>query len=387
MLKIKEKINDSVDTKKINEVLTFGSRILKITYFLAIIICIYAFTLVLKEWKLVQILLSILRIVAPLFIGLLVAWLCDPFVKYLQKKGVRRFLGTAITYVIMLLFVYLVLASLIPLLSEQINEFAKTIPSVFDSIKTWINGAFDKLDRIENLDAIGMKVGLFKRIEQFGISLTQSLPEFTVNLVKTLFSGLGTIIIGLIIGFYLLLSFDNVSENLITLLPKRYRNDARELSNQVNTLLRRFVKGSVLDSLVVFIISSIGLAIVGLKSPILFGLFCGITNVIPYAGPYIGGVPAVIVGFSQSPAIGILSIVVLVVIQLLEGNFLQPIIMSRSTRIHPVTVMVGLLVFGYFFGILGMVISTPIIAVLKIIFNFIDEKYNLFHFNDEFVEE
>lgn len=124
---------------------------------------------------------------------------------------------------------------------------------------------------------------------------------------------------------------------------------------------------------------AIGFSITGLKAPLLFALFCGITNIIPYAGPYIGGVPAVIVGFSQSPIIGIIVLVIIVVVQFLEGNLLQPLIMSKTTKLHPVTIMLGLLVFGYFFGIIGMVISTPIIAALKSIFMFFNDKYEFFN--------
>ena len=117
--------------------------------------------------------------------------------------------------------------------------------------------------------------------------------------------------------------------------------------------------------------------IVGLRAPLLFGLFCGITNVIPYAGPYIGGAPAVIVGFSRGPVVGVLTLISIIIIQFLEGNFLQPVIMSKTTKLHPVTIIVGLLIFGHFFGIVGMVISTPLIAVLKSITVFFLEKFNI----------
>jgi len=137
------------------------------------------------------------------------------------------------------------------------------------------------------------------------------------------------------------------------------------------------VQGAVIDCSAIFILTSIGLWLVVLKAPALFGFFCGLTNIIPYAGPYIGGAPAVIVGFTQSPTIGILSLVVIALIQFLEGNFLQPFIMSKTTKLHPVTIMLGLLVFGYFFGMLGMIISTPAIAVGKTIFQFFDKKYGI----------
>ena len=133
----------------------------------------------------------------------------------------------------------------------------------------------------------------------------------------------------------------------------------------------------------VFVISSICFAIAGLKAPLLFGLFCGITNVIPYAGPYIGGAPAVIVALSQSPKIGIVVLISIIVIQTLEGNLIQPLIMSKSARLHPVTVIIGLLVFGHFFGIIGMAISTPVIGACKALFLFFDEKYNILNYEKQ----
>ena len=173
------------------------------------------------------------------------------------------------------------------------------------------------------------------------------------------------------------MSFDNVNETIITLLPKKIQRNTNEIIYEVNGSLRRFVLGAALDSLLIFIVSSIGFALVGLKAPFLFALFCALTNIIPYAGPYIGGIPAVIVGFSQGGAVGILTLLIIVIVQFLEGNFIQPLVMSKTTKLHPVTIMIGLLVFGHFWGIIGMFVSTPIIASLKAIFTYFDDKYNL----------
>ena len=92
-------------------------------------------------------------------------------------------------------------------------------------------------------------------------------------------------------------------------------------------------------------------------------------------------------GLSQGSSVGLLTLLVIVVVQTIEGNFLQPIIMSKTTKLHPVTIMLGLLLFGYFFGIIGMFISTPIIGVIKSIFMFFEEKYHFFSHKNEIVEE
>lgn len=366
-----------INKKSLNEVIDISKNILKITYLLLIALAIYIIIIVFKELNVKSTLLVICNILTPLFIGLIIAWLFNPFVKKLQKKGIRRGLGATIVYIIFLAVIVVIIGSIIPVLIEQINDFSKTLPSVFESVKSWITNLFDNLNNFEGFDVTAIKDEIFKQIETIGLNLTSSLPEVLINFVKALFSGFGTFIVGLIIGFYLLISFDNANEIFVTLLPKKIQNDCRDLLNEVNTSLRRFIRGATYDCGLVFLVTTIGFMLVGLRGAALFGLFCGITNVIPYAGPYIGGIPAVIVGFSQGPIIGLLTLAVIVVVQFLEGNLLQPVIMSKTTKLHPVTIILGLLLFGHFFGIIGMLLSTPIIAAIKTIVAFFIERFEL----------
>ena len=367
---------DKINYRNLNEVLSLSKNLLKIAYFLVILFGIYGIIILLKELKIVNFLLIVLKLLAPLFIGIFVAWLFDPAVKWLSHKGMRRGLGASLVYVVFLGILFLVCYSIVPVLSEQINDFIRLIPSVFSSIKEWATDFFVKLNQIKNFDAMALQQNFFNQIENIVHNLTISIPAMIVKYVTSFFSSIITIAIGLIIGFYLLVSFDNATDSIITILPKKMHKDARNLANEVNTSLRRFIIGALIDSFLVFVVTSAGFVLVGLKAPLLFGLFCGLTNVIPYAGPYIGGAPAVIVGFSQSPIIGILTLVVICVIQFLEGNFLQPVIMSKTVKLHPVTVISGLLIFGHFWGVLGMIVSTPLIASAKAIIKFFDEKYN-----------
>lgn len=380
----RKKIDDKeIDHKKLNELISLSRNVVKILYILLIVVGVYAVIMLTKEIRIFKFILVILKVISPLFIGFIIAWLFAPLVKWLQKKGIRRSIGTTITYVILLGFIALVMGGLIPLLSEQLNEFIKVIPNIIDNSRDVIDKFADKLSVIDGLDVSAFKRELFDKIVVFSTNLTSELPSMLVIFVRKFFSGMGSIIVGLVIGFYLLLSFNNVNDTLITLFPKKIQRNTKEIVYEVNSSLRRFVVGALLDALLIFIVSSIGFGIVGLKAPFLFALFCALTNIIPYAGPYIGGIPAVIVGFSQSPTVGILTLVIIVVVQFLEGNFIQPMVMSKTTKLHPVTIMIGLLVFGHFWGILGMFVSTPIIASCKAIFTYFDDKYNLIKFNDE----
>ena len=384
---MKNKNNKEINIGSLNNVIEISEKILKIAFIFILVVGTYALTILFKEWNVFGFIFSVLKVLSPLFIGILVAWLLDPVVKWLKKKGVRRSLGSTVSYIVLLGSVILIFYAMIPVLRDQLTDFAQMVPGVIDSIKEWINGIFNNLNEIEGFDALAVKDSIFEKIELFGTKLTEALPNKIFNIIKTLFSGLGNFVIGLIIGFYFLLGFENIDDTLITVLPKKYQKESKKLLDDVNQAFRDFVSGSLVDCVFVFVITSIGLWAIGLKAPLLFGLFCGITNIIPYVGPYIGGIPAVIVGLSQSPLIGILTLVINVVIQFLEGNFLKPIIMSKSTKLHPVTIMVGLLVFGHFWGIIGMVVSTPIISAAKTIFNHFNEKYDIITFVDESVEK
>ncbi len=370
------KKNDELNIEKINDSVNLLNKILRIMFVLIIIVGIYLGIKLIQELKIKDIIIDILKIIAPVFIGLFVAWLFDPLVKKMQRKGIKRGIGAIIIYIVFISLLVILIAAIIPILTEQINDFVKTIPSIFSIITDWLKDITKGIN-IEGIDINNFTNEVTNKLGSFATNLAQSLPNLTVNFLKSFFSGIITFVVGLIIGFYFLIGFDNAGELIITLFPKYIQKDTRELTNEVNNSFRKFVEGALLDATFVFIITSIAFAIIGLKAPLLFGLFCGITNVIPYAGPYIGGIPAVIVGFSQGPLIGILTLLAVVVIQFLEGNFLQPVIMSKTTKLHPVTIITGLLIFGHFFGIIGMVVSTPIIAAIKSIFMFFNEKYEI----------
>lgn len=380
----KRKVNiEDIDKKKLNDLIFLSRNVLKILYVLLIVLGIYAVVRLTKEVRVLEFLFTVLKIIAPLFIGFGVAWLFDPFVKWLQKKGLRRSLGTAVTYVLLIGLIAFIIGGIIPLLSEQLNEFIKTIPSILDNSKIWIDGFIGRLSVIDGLDVDSIEKEALDRIVMIGTNITSDLPSLFVTFVRNMVSGMGTIIVGLVIGFYLLMSFDSINDTLITLFPKRIQRNTNELIYEVNTSLRKFVLGALVDSSLIFIVSSIGFCLIGLKAPFLFALFCALTNIIPYAGPYIGGAPAVIVGFSQGPTVGIFTLMIIIIVQFLEGNFIQPVVMSKTTKLHPVTIMIGLLIFGHFWGIIGMFVSTPIIASLKAIFTYFDDRYNLLKFNEE----
>lgn len=369
-----------LDVKGLNIIIKLCKNMLKIVYVVAIILGIYGVIRLGKELGIFKTVLTILKVISPLFIGIIIAWLFSPLVNFLRKKKVKKGLAVAIVYVVIITAIVLLLGAIIPTLYRQIQDFAAVIPSIFDKIQNWMNAVFKSLNGINGINVKEVQANLYTQLESMGTNLTSNLPGMVISGVSAVFSGLGNIVVGLIIGFFLLMSFDN-TESIIGFLPKKIKKTTSEVLKEIDGALRTFITGSLLDCTFIFIVTSIGLYFTGLKAPLLFGLFCGITNVIPYAGPYIGGIPAVVVGFSQGIPTGIATLAVIVVIQFLEGNFLQPVILSKTTKLHPVTIILGLLVFGYLWNIWGMLISTPLIAAVKAVVLYFDKKYDILKFN------
>lgn len=373
-------MNKNIDKNNLNDVISISKRILKIFYVLLIVIGAYVLLKIVKELGILGIVKTILKILTPLFIGIVVAWLLNPFVKWLETKKVRRGIGTTLAYIILIAAIFLIINAIIPLLYNQTIELVENFPNIFTSVKDWLTGLFGNINtNAVNIESI--QKNLIVKLDELSINLSTSLPSFIINSATTIISSVGTFLIGLVIGFFLLLNCDNVGNVLYDIIPKKWRNSISELGKKINQSLRNYVNGALLDAGVVFIVSTIVFAIIGLKAPILFGLFCGLMNVIPYAGPYIGGAPAVIVAFSQGIGTGIAVLIAIVIIQMVEGNVLQTLIISKTTKLNPVTIIIGLLIFGHFFGIVGMLLSTPIIGVCKVIIKYFDDKYDLLNFN------
>ena len=181
----------------------------------------------------------------------------------------------------------------------------------------------------------------------------------------------------------MLFDFDNVGKVFVSILPNSWKEDARNLLNLSNKTLVSYIQGILLTMTLVFIGNAIGFSISGLKAALLFALFCGVTNAIPYIGPYIGAIPAAIVGFTQGIPVGIMVIISAVVVQLLDNVIFTPLVQSKGLKLHPVTIIIALLVFGKMFGILGMILAVPCIAVIKAILMYFNDKYEIVKLNYE----
>ncbi len=377
MFSKKKKDNNELDFSKINEGVKIGVTILKIFLVLSIVALIYISSMLLTKWHILPFIATLLKIITPFFIGIVIAWLFDPAVTWFNKKGLNRVLSTVLVFTIFLGSIFLVVKLMIPSVTDQFNDIAKQAPSFVKYLQDGAEGILDSFQSGTGYDVENVKKEMYTSLAELGDSITVGLPAKVMSVATSIISGSITLIFGLIIGFYMLFDFNNIRSHLISLLPKKAQSDAYALTDKLNKNLRKFIQGTLSIMLILFVFQSIGLGLAGLKAPMVFGLFCAVTNVIPYVGPYIGGIPAVLVGLSISPTTGFFCLISVLLSQLLESYFLQPIVMGKTMKLHPVTIMLGLLIFGYFFGIIGMILATPIISMTKTIVKYFDDKYNL----------
>ena len=365
---------NKIDTEGLNEVIYLVKNILKVL-FIALIISIGLIGVILfRELGIFKFIGNVIGVLSPLFIGFIVAWLFSPLVDKLTKKGLPRIIASLIVYVIFILFLVIFFRIFIPIIYTEFNELIKTLPGILEDITDFINNIFSKIE-INNSNMENIKEGILKAVNEYGNNISSSIPTTVVNIMSSLFSGLGSVFFGLIIGLYMLFDFDNVSILFLKLIPKKHQIEIGGLLDNIGIEVRKCVNGTLLVACMVFVCDTIGFSIVGLKSALLFGLFCGITDLIPYIGPYIGTAVATIVGLTQGPLIGIGVLIIAIIVQLVESYVLQPIVMSKATKLHPVTIICGLLIFGHFFGIIGMILATPLMSIFKVIWKFTFDKY------------
>lgn len=374
---------NNIDTDGLNEIIYLSKNILKLLFIVLIISIVLVAVMLCREIGIFRFIGNVLSVISPLFIGFIVAWLFNPLVNKMTKKGMSRIIASIIVYIIFILFLVVFFRVFIPIIYNELNELIGTVPSIISDITNFINDLFNKIDDAQGFDIEAIKDGILDAITAYGNSISSNLPTTIMNIMGSLFSGLGSIFFGLIIGLYMLFDFDNVTVLFLKLIPSRHQMEIAGLLDKIGVEVRKTVNGTLLVACMVFVCDTIGFSIIGLKSALLFGLFCGITDLIPYIGPWLGTAVATVVGLTQSPLVGLGVLIIAVIVQMVESYVLQPVVMSKATNLHPVTIICGLLIFGHFFGIVGMILATPIMSIIKVIWHFIADKFELFERKDK----
>ena len=302
---------------------------------------------------------------APVALALVVVYLLNPLVNLLERRGLRRGFGVAIIYVLFVAVVAVGLSLLVPIIARQITGFIDKLPEYVQDATREINSFAAKRgwDYRINLDTAKIQQYIVDNREAI-IGVLGGVRSFAFGLIHILI----TLIIGIILSIYILLDMPKIQRSMRNLLPEGRREEIIGLAENVGNVLGSFFRGQLLVALFVGIASAVGLTWVKIPFAAVVGLIAGVFNLVPLIGPFIGAVPAVILGLlSGEPIRALWGALVLLLVQQIDNHIISPNVMARTVKLHPITVMLALLAAGSLFGLFGMLMIVPGIATAKML--------------------
>ncbi len=334
---------------------------------------------------------SIASAFSPLIVGLIIAYLLSPLVEFINSKVVSRFslklpsdpirlekrLGRQRTVSILITFLLIFL-----IICVIIYAFAFLIVGglVFSSLQNMVDDIVNYFMKYESefksWTAAIPNSGIEVRLQSYANDVISWIyNNFSAAGIMKFIGNIGgsimNLVLGMIISIYLLKDKDFFlrlwRKALHLALPMKANAVVTETLSDINKVVSQFLRGQLLDALIIAVFSSIGLSLIGLDFAVFIGCFAGLCNIIPYFGPVISMVPAGLVGLiTGGPSEALFALLVLFIIQQIDGNFVYPRVVGASTGLHPLFVLISVIVGGYYGGILGMILAVPTAAIIKV---------------------
>ncbi len=352
-------------------------------------ICIYAFVLVIVSALVIKMIMSLeqtlgalkgfLHTLSPFLIGILIAYVLNPFIQWvlrfleerckIKNNVIRMVLSIAFVYVVVLGFVGVALVYILPEIIDSISDLVVMIPKAYDETIKWIDSL---QERYPNID-----------MEIITTSLKNTLPELfdgfkdvASNMIPTLYSvsmsivqWVINILIALIVSIYMLYDKKNLMRAMRTLmyafLPKKSVPIIREVLTECNHLFNSFIVGKFIDSTIIGILCFLLMSLFRFPYVLLISMIVGVTNMIPYFGPFIGAVPGALIILLINPLQAVGYLIMILALQQFDGLILGPKILGDSTGLKPLWIIFAITLGGSIAGVIGMFLGVPVVAVIS----------------------
>jgi predicted PurR-regulated permease PerM len=324
----------------------------------------------------------VVSIFVPVIWAAIIAYLLNPLMKTFEKQfKMKRTSAILCVYLLVLFVMAGVLTIIIPRIVTSIVEIAKEFPDYIETATLWYQNrlvdiqsleklahTYDiNLDSLKNLDFQEQIQALADNLQSFLLGLTQAFFDFT--------SGVFKFIMGLVISVYLLKdkeSFNLQSKRMMkAYLGIRRADSLIELGREIDSVLSKYLIGKTIDSMIIGLICFVGLTLLNVKYSVLLSLIIGLTNMIPFFGPFIGAVPAIILTLFSSPIQALWVAIFVLLLQQLDGYIIGPKILGDSVGMSPFWIIIAIIVGGGLFGVMGMLLGVPALAVIRKL----NEKY------------
>ncbi len=285
-----------------------------------------------------------------------------------EKFNLKKRTSSIIIIVSIVVITVMLLYLMIPAIIKESSNFG----AMMDNIELYINDIARKL----KIDDLPIFNSLYMQInEKINIFLGGFSNNFLENIISASENIISCAIIP-IVTYYFLVDGELIYNKILLILPTRKRIVAKKILSNIDKILSRYIISQLFLSLIIGVLTFIILMLVGVKFALVLAILNGVFNIIPYFGPIIGGVPTVFVALIDSPSKAIWTIIVMFILQQLEGNILSPKITGDSTNMHPIIIIILLLIGEMFGGLVGMILAVPIGVIIKVIYE--DANYYLF---------
>ncbi|MBQ6820349.1 MAG: AI-2E family transporter [Clostridium sp.] len=309
---------------------------------------------------------TINSIVNIIFIGFILAYALKPLRNTLCDKFKMK---KRISSIVILLSIIAVIGIFIYILIPSIIKESYNFGAILDNIDIYLEVLAEKI-KIKDTYFFD---NIYRNInDEANIYLRNISNNLFENIVASI-EGIVSLAIIPIVTYYFLVDGELIFNKLLLVLPTEKRVIAKKVINHIDKILSRYIISQLLLSIIIGVLTSIALFVIDVKFAIILGVFNGILNIVPYFGPIIGGLPAVFIALMESPNKALWTLLIVFIIQQIEGNILSPKITGDSTNMHPILIIILLLIGEKIGGIIGMIIVVPIGVIIKVIYEDIND--------------
>ena len=303
------------------------------------------------------------EILMPVLVAIVIAYLLDVPVSKMEKIGIKRWLATSATLIVFFLLTFVLAVSLIPIITKQSINLVREIPLIWDSAQVWLLSLPEKYPALIELEYIQSSIaGVNGHIVNIGEkALTASFSSITSIVAILIY-----IVLVPLMVFFMLNDKKAFMRSMSEILPNE-RRLITQVGEEMNMQIANYIRGKVIEIVIVGAVSSIAFSILDLRFAVLLGVLVGFSVLIPYIGAAVVTIPVAIVGlfqFGLTSTFGYL-ITVYFVIQALDGNLLVPILFSEAVSLHPLYIIVAVLLFGGLWGFWGVFFAIPLATLVK----------------------
>jgi predicted PurR-regulated permease PerM len=309
----------------------------------------------------------LIELLIPFLAGLLIAYLLDPFVDYLEENKIHRAIATTIILFFFFLIILILCFLIFPILSIQLKSFLIEFPMVIDTLNQKINLI------IEYLQKKAFQESSSDFLNNILPNFSNLITGFLKNIVSSslaVFNIITIILVTPIVSWYFLKDWDDILMNLKSLLPSKQKKKFIKYAKEVDLIFSAYLRGQILVSLFLTLFYFSSFYILGLNYSLFIGIFAGFFSFIPLIGIIVSFFITALLAYLQFLEIFIIFYISLIFLaaQLLESNYLTPKLIGKRLGLHPLAVLFSIFVFGALFGIIGIIFATPLMATLVFIF-------------------